>query len=340
MLAADAQPALYVLEQDFEAEGARARRCGLLARFRAEDPSAARSCPTSTRARAPREDRYRVLKATRANFSPIFLMFPRRPGALRGAAGGAARRPADLAYTDDGGVRASALARHATPAAVAGLQERARRARKAYIADGHHRYATALRYRDEYGPAGRLDARLLHAARRPGPGRAALPPHPRRRPVARRGARARCERQFRLNDVAARPTAARAAAQSTMPYAFGLAEPGGGALVAEALPEAEDAAAARTRPPSLRALDTYFLHQAVLPPLLSVPRRRRELRALPGARRRRRWRRRRCRLAVLHAAHARAPDRGRGRGPRVDAGQEHVLPSQAAVRPGHPSAAG
>ena len=33
--------------------------------------------------------------------------------------------------------------------------------------------------------------------------------------------------------------------------------------MAEALPEAEDLLAADT-PPSLRALDTYFLHQAVL----------------------------------------------------------------------------
>ena len=54
-----------------------------------------------------------------------------------------------------------------------------------------------------------------------------------------------------------------------MPYAFALAEPGGGALVAEALPEAEDLLPADA-PPSLRALDTYFLHHAVLGPLLGV----------------------------------------------------------------------
>ena len=57
---------------------------------------------------------------------------------------------------------------------------------------------------------------------------------------------------------------------SRAPYAFALAWPGKGALVAESLPGSEtllDAAA----PPSLRALDTYFLHHAVLGPLLGVP---------------------------------------------------------------------
>jgi uncharacterized protein (DUF1015 family) len=63
--------------------------------------------------------------------------------------------------------------------------------------------------------------------------------------------------------------AAGAAAHSTMPYAFALAWPGGNALVAEALPEVEDLLADKT-PPSLRALDTYFLHRVVLGRIFGV----------------------------------------------------------------------
>jgi uncharacterized protein (DUF1015 family) len=55
-----------------------------------------------------------------------------------------------------------------------------------------------------------------------------------------------------------------------MPYAFALAEPGGRALVCEALPECESLLDGGT-PPSLTALDTYFLHKAVLGPMLSIP---------------------------------------------------------------------
>jgi uncharacterized protein (DUF1015 family) len=151
VLAPDAEPGLYLLEQTFEAEGRRLRRLGLLARFRAEDPGGSVLPHEQTRP-AAREDRYRVLKATRANFSPIFLMFPDARGRFGRAADGVLRQESLSAYTDDGGV-GHRLWRVTAPAAVTELQEVVG-AERAYIADGHHRYATALRYRDEVGPAG------------------------------------------------------------------------------------------------------------------------------------------------------------------------------------------
>ena len=74
-------------------------------------------------------------------------------------------------------------------------------------------------------------------------------------------------RVTRAPDVA---QAAAGAASSKASYAFALAEPGHGALVVEAKSGAAkllDSAAAA----SLRALDTFFLHHAVLGPLLGVP---------------------------------------------------------------------
>ena len=70
-------------------------------------------------------------------------------------------------------------------------------------------------------------------------------------------------RRFRLTESRAPPRPRARPRSSKPPYAFGLAEPGGGALVAEALPEAR-ALLPADAPPSLRALDTYFLHHAVL----------------------------------------------------------------------------
>jgi hypothetical protein len=75
---------------------------------------------------------------------------------------------------------------------------------------------------------------------------------------------------FLLSDAPSVAAAASAAANSTMPYAFALAEAGSGALVAEALPEAEDLVP-RGTPASLAALDAFFVHQVVLPRLLAVP---------------------------------------------------------------------
>src|SRR5919198_921901 len=71
VLAADPDPALYVLEQSFVVDGRPLARVGLLARFRAEDLATGQILPHEQTRPAAREDRYRVLTATRANFSPI-----------------------------------------------------------------------------------------------------------------------------------------------------------------------------------------------------------------------------------------------------------------------------
>jgi uncharacterized protein (DUF1015 family) len=151
---------------------------------------------------------------------------------------------------------------------IARYQDALGRAR-AYIADGHHRYATALRWRDETGPGGAWT--LGYFTPLDDPGLLVLPYH---RVLAQgpsfEEAREMLRALFLVTDAADARQAARAAAQSTMPYAFGLAEPGGRALVAEALPEAEDLLP-HTAPPALRVLDTYFAHEALLPRVLRVP---------------------------------------------------------------------
>jgi len=267
VLAADARPAFYVLEQTFAAGGRAHVRLGVFARFRAEDPERRVILPHEQTRKGPREDRYRLLLATRANFSPIFLMFPDPGGAFTAAAAAVTAGPPTLAYTDDGGVahRLWRVAENETAAAFGDALTGA----KAYIADGHHRHATALRYRDEFGPDGAWTMGYFTPLE--GPGLVVLPYHR----ILARGpslaeARRALEGRFRLTDAASTKGAARAALRSTAPYAFGLAEPGGGALLAEALPAAAALLPADAAP-SLRALDTYFLHHVVLSALLKVP---------------------------------------------------------------------
>jgi len=267
LLARDEVPGLYVLEQTFTVEGENHLRYGLLARFRAEDPDKGIILPHEHTRAAAKEDRWRVLSATRANFSPIFLMTPDPGGRfmtlLKAATGGL---PA-LRYTDDGGT-AHRLWRVTDASAIAGFVG-AMGAVKAYIADGHHRHATALRYRDAHGPDGAFTLGYFTPMDAPG---LIIQPYHRilSQGPSREEARAALAGKFLLNDAANVAAAARAAAHSTMPYAFALAWPEGPALVAEALPEAEDLVP-EDAPPSLRVLDTYFLHRAVLGPLLGVP---------------------------------------------------------------------
>lgn len=268
LLAADDKPALYVLEQRFTVEGKDLTRFGLLARFRAEDPDKGSILPHEHTRKEAKEDRYKLLKATKANFSPIFLMIEDDGAAVLGKLKELATGTPTLSYRDDTEVQ-NRLFTVTDPSAIAWLAD-AFAKRKSYIADGHHRYATALRYRDEV--AGADGAWTLgYFAPIGDAGMVVLPYHR----LLSEGpsldeARQRLSGKFLLNEVKGVAAAAKAAAASTMPYAFALAEPGGRALVCEALPECDALLEAAT-PPSLRALDTYFLHKAVLGPMLAIP---------------------------------------------------------------------
>ena len=93
-----------------------------------------------------------MLLATKANFSPIFLMFP-DPGALFAALVlEAIGHPPAAQYTDDGGVGHRMW--RVEEAGLVGRFQSLLGGVKSYIADGHHRHATALRYRDAVGPDG------------------------------------------------------------------------------------------------------------------------------------------------------------------------------------------
>jgi uncharacterized protein (DUF1015 family) len=267
VLQPDPAPGLYVLEQSFDAGGKALRRFGVLARFRAEDPERRVILPHEhTRAEA-KEDRWRVLLATKANFSPIFLMFPDPMAAFAALALVAMGQRPVAQYTDDGGV-GHRLWRAEDPDLVGRFQALLAGVRS-YIADGHHRHATALRYRDAVGPDGAWTLGYFTPLEAPG---LVVQPYHR---VLSEGpsldeAETRLGTRFRLTPQPDASAAAAAVALSPAPYAFALAEPGGRAFLAEAEPGA-DSLLSPLAPPCLRVLDAYYLHHGVLGPLLGVP---------------------------------------------------------------------
>jgi uncharacterized protein (DUF1015 family) len=267
VLAREATPSLYVLEQTFTEGGRAHQRQGLLARFRAEDPERGVILPHEHTRAAAKEDRWRLLQTTRANFSPIFLMFPDAAGRFGALAADALSRPSLAHVIDDGGVD-HRLWRVDEPERVGEWQDLLG-STKAYIADGHHRHATALRWRDENGADGAWTFGYLTPME--DPGLLVLPYHR----ILSEGpslheAESRLRGHFALSRCADPATAASRVAASDSRWAFALAEPGQGALVAESLPAAESLLPAEA-PPCLRALDPYLLHHGVLGPLLGVP---------------------------------------------------------------------
>jgi uncharacterized protein (DUF1015 family) len=150
----DPHPSIYVYEQTYRVPGTDVSRTqrGFFARLRLEayGPDAG-VLPHERTMSGPREDRYKLLRATGVNTSPVVVLYDDPAGAGSGVLKAVTSRAADVDLFDDDGVRHRLWAVPAdgeAAEAVAPLLASAA-AVPATIADGHHRYETALRYRDE-----------------------------------------------------------------------------------------------------------------------------------------------------------------------------------------------
>ena len=150
----DLYPGIYVYEQSYKIPGTRRSRSqiGFFGRLRLETfgPGAG-VLPHERTLSAPKEDRYKLMRATSVNTSPVVGLYTDKRGASIRALKAIAATPPDIDVTDDDGVRhrlwavkekGPFAAQVAAIVAVAGREP-------ITIADGHHRYETAIRYRDE-----------------------------------------------------------------------------------------------------------------------------------------------------------------------------------------------
>ena len=152
----DPQPSIYVYEQRYLVPGTERERTqrGFFARLRLE-PYGPDSgvLPHERTLSGPKEDRYKLLRATGVNTSPVVVLFDDISGSTEDRLAAVAGGPPDLDISDDDGVCHRMWSLPASgdgPASiVAGSLLDAGGAAPVTIADGHHRYETALRYRDE-----------------------------------------------------------------------------------------------------------------------------------------------------------------------------------------------
>jgi uncharacterized protein (DUF1015 family) len=146
VLGASAEPVLIAWTQSFALDDGVARERRTILAALGLEPYERRIVRPHERTHAgPVEDRLRLTRAVRANLSPVFGLYP-DPGQEAWAALAPAGPP-DAEMTDrDGTVhRIWQVTDQAAHAAVAA----AMRDRWILIADGHHRYETALAYRAE-----------------------------------------------------------------------------------------------------------------------------------------------------------------------------------------------
>jgi uncharacterized protein (DUF1015 family) len=152
----DAAPAIYVHDHEFSIGKTRLRRRGIHCALRLHGPDEGIVMPHELTFPKAKEDRLALLRATRANTSAIFGVFEDSRGEI---AGGISRHiegtpPTAEATVDDQRHRVWAVGDRL---AIGEFRD-ALAKRRVYIADGHHRYETALAYLAERGAGVSADA--------------------------------------------------------------------------------------------------------------------------------------------------------------------------------------
>jgi len=158
ILRQDPEPSIYRYSQTFRIPGdapggapgsqTQAERRGFIALGRIEDYSAGVVFRHEQTLAQPKADRLDLLRATRAHFGQIFMLYSGagKVNALLDSAAAKKKAP-DIEVSDEYDV-VHRIWKISDPSVLASVQQQMRD-RKLIIADGHHRYETALTYRDE-----------------------------------------------------------------------------------------------------------------------------------------------------------------------------------------------
>src|SRR5512134_3082571 len=139
-------PAFYVYEMEYKADGSKKRLRGFVCLVRVEDYDSGMVRPHETTLSGPKTDRLNLLRACRACFSQIFSLFPDPQGKVAAILGKPLGKPEREVKNSDGVLHRIWTLRE-TDDLEAVTREMADK--PLFIADGHHRYDTALNYRNE-----------------------------------------------------------------------------------------------------------------------------------------------------------------------------------------------
>lgn len=143
----EAVPSIYLYAQEFVVPGTKQKRerRGFIALGRVEDYSAQVVFRHEQTLSKPKADRLELLRSTRAHFGQIFMLYSDPANEIEGIL--STDLPPDAEVDDEYGVRHRIW--KVSDSAILNLVQGKMKDRKLVIADGHHRYETALTYRNE-----------------------------------------------------------------------------------------------------------------------------------------------------------------------------------------------
>jgi uncharacterized protein (DUF1015 family) len=157
VLRQDDKPAIYAYQQTYSAGKKTYKRRGFFCRVQLEDFGTEGTIhPHEQTFSGPKEDRLKLVRATKANLSPVFGLYDDPTNdvtdllfeAVNSQPGAKPLATADLPSQDGKSTVTSELWAVTDPAVIADVTEMMA-AKHLYIADGHHRYTTSLNYRKE-----------------------------------------------------------------------------------------------------------------------------------------------------------------------------------------------
>lgn len=140
------KPAIYIYEEEFTAYGERKAIKGIICRVKLEEFSKGIILPHEFTLSKAKEDRLNLMKATNCNFSQIYSLYMDGGKNTLGKIDSLSKSEPDIQLQDNDNVTHRMWIIKDEKAIADICSDFADR--KLYIADGHHRYETALNYRN------------------------------------------------------------------------------------------------------------------------------------------------------------------------------------------------
>lgn len=146
ILAQDDADSIYVYEEEFEEKGVKMSFKGIICLVKLEEFSKGIILPHEETLSKAKADRFNLMKATGCNFSQIYSLYTDGGGVTGGFIDGISCGEPLVTAKDASGVT-HRLWRTSDPGVISAVSA-SFDGRKLYIADGHHRYETAINYRN------------------------------------------------------------------------------------------------------------------------------------------------------------------------------------------------
>ncbi len=146
ILTVEKEPAIYLYEQIFSVQGAKLRRRSFIALLRLSRLEDGVVFPHEHTLSGPKEDRFRLTLATNAHWGQIFMLYDDKNNDIGRLLSPMYGDPPEFSFTDEDDVVHTFWV--VKDPNVHKMLRDAMRDMKFVIADGHHRYETALRYKE------------------------------------------------------------------------------------------------------------------------------------------------------------------------------------------------